>query len=52
MMKDQLKNSTTYFGSYEAREEAFRKGVFALIPRKYAGPKLFWNDFVKITLNE
>jgi ABC-type multidrug transport system ATPase subunit len=52
MMKDQQKNSTTYFGSYEAREEAFRKGVFALIPRKYAGPKLFWNDFVKITLNE
>ncbi|MGD9174720.1 MAG: hypothetical protein PVF29_11190 [Desulfobacterales bacterium] len=52
MMKNQLKNSTTYFGTYEAREEAFRKGVFALIPRKYAGPKLFWNDFGKITLNE
>ncbi len=52
MMKDPLKNSTTYFDTYEAREEAFRKGVFALIPRKYAGPKLFWNDFGKITLNE
>ncbi|MGD8992765.1 MAG: hypothetical protein PVI00_15015, partial [Desulfobacterales bacterium] len=52
MMKEQLKSSTTYFGTYEAREEAFRKGVFALIPRKYAGPKLFWNDFGKITLNE
>jgi ABC-type lipoprotein export system ATPase subunit len=52
MMKDQLKNSTTYFGTYEEREEAFRRGVFALIPRKYAGPKLFWNDFGKITLNE
>lgn len=52
MMKDQIKDATTYFGTYEAREEAFRERVFTLIPRKYAGPKLFWNDFGKITLNE
>lgn len=52
MVKDQLKNATTYFGTYEAREEAFRKRVFTLIPRKYAGPKLFWKDFGKITINE
>ena len=51
-MKDQLKNATTYFGTYEAREEAFRERVSALIPRKYAGPKLFWSDFGKITLKE
>jgi len=52
MMKDTLQRSTQYFKTYEEREEAFRKGVFSLIPRKYSGPKLFWKDFSKISFEE
>jgi ABC-type branched-subunit amino acid transport system ATPase component len=40
---------TTYFGSYEKREEAFRESVLFLIPRRYAGPGLFWKDFRRIS---
>jgi energy-coupling factor transporter ATP-binding protein EcfA2 len=38
----------TYFNSYEEREESFRQRVGALIPRKYAGPSVFWDDFGEI----
>ena len=44
-MEPKLDADTTYFKTYEQREEAFRKSVFALIPRKYSGPRLFWKDF-------
>ena len=51
-MKESLLKSTTYFKTYEEREEAFRNTVFSLIPRRYSGPKLFWSDFRRISLNE
>ena len=41
-------NSVTYFDSYEEREEVFRQKIGTLIPRKYAGPTLFWDDFSEI----
>jgi energy-coupling factor transporter ATP-binding protein EcfA2 len=47
-----LQKSTIYFKTYEQREDAFRKRVFTLIPRKYSGPKLFWRDFRRISLDE
>jgi energy-coupling factor transporter ATP-binding protein EcfA2 len=51
-MKDQLKKSTRYFSTFEAREEAFRERIFSLIPRKYSGPRLFWQDFGNISFDE
>lgn len=48
-MQTDLENLTTCFETYEEREEAFRKSVFALIPRKYSGPRLFWKDFGRIS---
>ncbi len=51
-MKESLLRSTKYFKTYEEREEAFRSSVFSLIPRRYSGPKLFWSDFGRISLNE
>lgn len=51
-MDESLQRFTKYFDSYEAREEAFRKGVFTLIPRKHSGPRLFWRDFKQISLDE
>ena len=48
-MQPDLGNLTTYFKTYEEREEAFRDSVFALIPRKYSGPRLFWKDFGRIS---
>jgi energy-coupling factor transporter ATP-binding protein EcfA2 len=44
--------ATLYFNSFEEREEAFRDGVFALVPRKYSGPRLFWRDFTNLSLDE
>lgn len=52
LAKESLKLTTTYFKSYEHREEAFRKSVFSLIPRKYSGPRLFWKDFAGVSLEE
>ena len=52
LIKDASQLTTTYFKSYEQREEAFRKRVFSLIPRKYSGPRLFWKDFVNVSLEE
>ena len=40
-----------YFSTYEKREEAFRERVNALIPRKYGGPSLFWDDFRQISFD-
>ena len=37
-----------YFRSYEARETAFNRSVFNLIPCRYDGPKRFWKDFKQI----
>jgi zinc transport system ATP-binding protein len=51
-MKESLLRSTKYFKTYEQREEAFRQRVFSVIPRKYSGPRLFWRDFGRISLNE
>jgi ABC-type transport system involved in cytochrome c biogenesis ATPase subunit len=51
-MDESFQRFTKYFDTYEAREEAFRSGVFSLIPRKHAGPKLFWMDFRGISIDE
>ena len=37
------------YDTYEERENAFRRSVFQLIPRKYSGPTVFWSDFSQIT---
>ena len=39
----------TYFKTFEQRERAFRQTVHTLIPRKYAGPHLFWKDFTNMS---
>ena len=36
------------YSSYEAREDAFRRIVGGLIPRRYGGPRLFWEDFRQV----
>lgn len=51
-MSDTIQLSTEYFNSYEQREQAFRDSVVSLIPRKYSGPRLFWKDFVNVSLEE
>ena len=51
-MTDTVQLATEYFTSYEQREQAFRDSVFSLIPRKYSGPRLFWNDFTNVSLEE
>jgi energy-coupling factor transporter ATP-binding protein EcfA2 len=51
-MEDSLHRTTTYFQTYEEREQAFREKVFSLIPRKYLGPRPFWKDFGQISLEE
>ena len=48
-MKTKFDTNITYFKTYEEREEAFRESVFELIPRKYSGPWLFWQDFARIS---
>ena len=45
----ELDADTTYFRTYEEREEAFRQSVSTLVPRKYSGPRLFWKDFRRIS---
>ncbi len=39
----------TYFRTFEQREKAFRQTVHTLIPRKYAGPHLFWKDITNMS---
>ena len=39
---------THYFETYEGLEEAFRGRVAGLVPRYYAGTRVFWNDFQKL----
>ena len=51
-MKETPQFATTYFKSFEQREQAFRDSVCSLIPRKYSGPRLFWNDFTSVSLEE
>jgi hypothetical protein len=36
------------FDSFEAREKAFSRSIFNLIPCKYNGPRRFWEDFGRI----
>ena len=52
MLNDIPDISIAYFKTHEAREEAFRRRVLSLIPRKYAGPRLFWKDFRQISFDE
>lgn len=48
-MEKATQQVTRYFATYEAREEAFGKSAFSLIPRKYLGPGPFWKDFNRIS---
>ena len=50
-MAESLNQVIRYFSTYEAREEAFREQVCALIPRKHAGPDQFWRDFGTFSKN-
>jgi energy-coupling factor transporter ATP-binding protein EcfA2 len=40
--------TTRYFPHYEALEDAFRRRIATLLPRKHAGTDLFWQDFQKL----
>ncbi len=43
-----LRKHTRYFATYEAREAAVAARTAALVPRKHAGPRVFWEDFGRI----
>lgn len=51
-MNGSLQQHTQYYRTYEIREEAFRNSVFSLIPRIYSGPRLFWRDFKRISMED
>ncbi len=38
----------THFETYETRENAFRRHVYNLVPRKHGSPRLFWQDYARI----
>ena len=40
--------TTRYFRDYEALENAFRRRIATLLPRKHAGTALFWRDFQRL----
>lgn len=44
-----LGSCTTFFDTFEAREEVFRKTVGFKLARRYGGPALFWKDFRSIS---
>jgi len=44
----QLDTHVTHFETYEARENAFRRHVYNLVPRKHGSPRLFWQDYARI----
>ena len=52
MLSDTPQITATHFNTYEEREEAFRRSVFSLIPRRYLGPGFFWRDFSRISFEE
>jgi energy-coupling factor transporter ATP-binding protein EcfA2 len=39
---------TRYFESYEGLEAAFRQRINGLVPRYYAGTRVFWKDFQQL----
>jgi energy-coupling factor transporter ATP-binding protein EcfA2 len=51
-MSNTVQLATEYFTGYEQREQAFRDSVFSLIPRKYSGPRLFWKDFARVSVED
>ncbi len=44
-VKGQSGITTRYFEHYEDLENAFRRRIATLLPRKHAGTALFWRDF-------
>ncbi len=40
--------TTRYFRDYEALENAFRRRIATLLPRKHGGTALFWRDFQRL----
>jgi len=43
---------TSFFETYEARERAFNQAVASLVPVRYKGPGIFWQDFQHIIRTE
>ena len=48
-MNASLDPISTFFPSYEEREDAFRRAVGFKLARRYAGPSVFWQDFSRIS---
>ena len=48
-MASSLDHISTFFASYEEREDAFRRAVAFKLARRYAGPSVFWQDFSGIS---
>ncbi len=48
-MVSALDQISTFFSSYEQREDAFRRAVAFKLARRYAGPSVFWQDFSRIS---
>jgi ABC-type Mn2+/Zn2+ transport system ATPase subunit len=48
-MTSSLDHISTFFTSYEEREDAFRRAVAFKLARRYAGPSVFWQDFSGIS---
>jgi energy-coupling factor transporter ATP-binding protein EcfA2 len=48
-MNSSLHHISTFFDSYEEREDAFRRAVAFKLARRYAGPSVFWQDFSGIS---
>jgi len=48
-MTSSLDHISTFFSSYEEREDAFRRAVAFKLARHYAGPSVFWKDFSGIS---
>ncbi len=40
--------NTRYFRDYESLENAFRRRIATLLPRKHAGTAVFWRDFQRL----
>ena len=40
---------STFFASYEEREDAFSRAVAFKLARRYAGPSIFWQEFSRIS---
>ncbi len=47
-----LDSVSTFFSTFEAREDAFRRAVAFRLARRHAGPSTFWQDFSRVSLQD